>query len=160
MGCSSLPGGMLSLSHKYLLFPWSDSTVEMQLVIFDFQFQESPVSFWIWSFIFSNCHILQDIKGPKCKWCKITFCLSFCILDCSPPHPPELHLTWPYIKCTLPSRNLRDYFKAWKSLILLVAAIYYHRSGFCCPASSRSYPPISPCRSRYFGTNNLYCLLS
>lgn len=45
MGCSSLPGGMLSLSHKYFLFPWSDSTVKVQLVIFDFQFQEHQVSF-------------------------------------------------------------------------------------------------------------------
>lgn len=45
MGCSSLPGGMLSLSHKYLLFPWSDSAVKVQLVIFDFPFQEHQVSF-------------------------------------------------------------------------------------------------------------------
>lgn len=40
MGCSSMPGGMVNLSHKYLLFPWSDSAVKVQLVIFDFQFQE------------------------------------------------------------------------------------------------------------------------
>lgn len=51
MGCSSLPGGMLSLSHKYLLFPRSDSAVEAQLVIFDFQFQEHQVTFRIFSFI-------------------------------------------------------------------------------------------------------------
>lgn len=45
MGCSSLPGGMLSLSHKYLLFLWSDSAVKVQLVISDFQFQEHQASF-------------------------------------------------------------------------------------------------------------------
>lgn len=40
MQCSSMTGGMVNLSHKYILFPWPDSAVKVQLVIFYFQFQE------------------------------------------------------------------------------------------------------------------------
>lgn len=40
MGCSSMPGGKVNLSHKYLLFPWPESAVKVQLVSFDFQLQE------------------------------------------------------------------------------------------------------------------------
>lgn len=34
----------------------------------------------------------------------------------------------------MPSRNFWDYLKAIQSLILLLAAIYYHRSCPCSPA--------------------------